>query len=200
MSITGKPTFRKALKVTTCPSTSALEAITMLALAPMSVPLPPKHAPKTSAHARGSIESPSTCSTICIITGTIVAVNGMLSTNDEKSAATQMMRQIAANCRDSTGTSFTTWLREVAMERSRPSSPSASMNTKSAAKKSKVSHSTSLRASWHLFLSNATSSHTAPMIATHAGSRCVNDCKKKEKTTQVRTVPHLTSRGLLVIG
>ena len=53
----------------------------MLAEAPIKVPLPPKQAPKARAQARGRIEIPSTFSTICIITGTIVAVKGMLSTN-----------------------------------------------------------------------------------------------------------------------
>ena len=60
---------------------ATLEAMTMLAEAPIKVPLPPKQAPKARAQARGRIETPSTFSTICNITGTMVAVKGMLSTN-----------------------------------------------------------------------------------------------------------------------
>lgn len=66
---------------TGCQRVATLEAMTMLADAPIKVPLPPKQAPKARAHASGRMEMPSTASTICIITGTMVAVKGMLSTN-----------------------------------------------------------------------------------------------------------------------
>jgi len=42
-------TLKKSTKEMCQPSVSALEAITILAEAPIKVPLPPKHAPKASA-------------------------------------------------------------------------------------------------------------------------------------------------------
>lgn len=45
-------TLKKSMKEMCQPSVSALEAITMLAEAPIKVPLPPKQAPKASALCR----------------------------------------------------------------------------------------------------------------------------------------------------
>ena len=62
----GSCTLKKSMKEMWKPSTSAFEAMTMLAEAPIKVPLPPKHAPKASAHASGSMFSPGTSATICV--------------------------------------------------------------------------------------------------------------------------------------
>mmetsp|Transcript_159 Transcript_159/g.417 ORF Transcript_159/g.417 Transcript_159/m.417 type:complete len:211 (+) Transcript_159:289-921(+) len=182
------------------PSTSALDAMTMLALAPISVPLPPKHAPNASAHASGSMLSPSTCSTIWTMTGTMVAVKGMLSTKAEKMAEDQQMRKMENAWRPPGAIPDTMPERVLAMKRRRPSSPTPSTTTKRAAKKSSVSHSTACSASWQWCMSNATSSHTAPMIDTQAGSRWVMGWRKKEQMTQPSTTPHLIRRPRSVIG
>ena len=64
MKRTGMPTLKKSTNEMWWPSTSAFDAMTMLAEAPIRVPLPPKQAPNASAQARGSIEILGTCSTI----------------------------------------------------------------------------------------------------------------------------------------
>mmetsp|Transcript_27974 Transcript_27974/g.54630 ORF Transcript_27974/g.54630 Transcript_27974/m.54630 type:complete len:208 (+) Transcript_27974:664-1287(+) len=182
------------------PSTSALDAMTMLAEAPMRVPLPPKHAPKASAQARGSIEMPGTCSTSWSMMGTMVAVKGMLSTKAEKIAEDHTISTIAKIWRDARSAAPTMPDSVLAMKRSKPSSPTPSTTTKRAAKKRSVSHSTPSRASWQWCMSKATRSHTAPMMATQAGSRCVTGCRKKDAITQLSTTPHLMRRARLVMG
>mmetsp|Transcript_36916 Transcript_36916/g.75676 ORF Transcript_36916/g.75676 Transcript_36916/m.75676 type:complete len:229 (-) Transcript_36916:117-803(-) len=198
--MTGKPTLKKSMKEMWCPSTSAFDAITMLAEAPMRVPLPPKQAPKASAQASGSMLMPTTLATIFCMTGTMVAVKGMLSTKAEKMALDQQMRKMEKAWRPPGDTSDTMLDSVLAMKRSSPNSPTPSTTTNRAAKKSSVSHSTACSASWQWCMSNATSSHTAPMIATHAGSRCVTGCRKKEAITQPNTTPHLISSPRSVIG
>mmetsp|Transcript_8160 Transcript_8160/g.19006 ORF Transcript_8160/g.19006 Transcript_8160/m.19006 type:complete len:220 (-) Transcript_8160:1886-2545(-) len=200
MSIAGKPILMKEMKVTGKPSTSALDAMTMLAEAPMRVPLPPKHAPKARAQARGSMEMPATCSTICCMMGTMVAVKGMLSTNAEKMAEAHTIRTMAKTWRDPSSADPTIAERVFAMKRRRPSSPTPSTTTKRAAKKRRVSHSTPRRASWQWCMSKATRSQTAPMMAIQAGSRCVTGCRKKEAMTHPSTTPHLMRRARLVMG
>mmetsp|Transcript_20135 Transcript_20135/g.55820 ORF Transcript_20135/g.55820 Transcript_20135/m.55820 type:complete len:210 (-) Transcript_20135:865-1494(-) len=196
----GNPTFMKSRKEMWWPSDSALPAMTMLALAPMRVPLPPKQAPKASAQASGSIEMPSTECTICSMMGTMVAVKGTLSTKALRIALPHMMRPMARYCRDATGASATSSLSVCAMRRHRPSSPRPSIMTKSAAMKSSVSHSTLWSASWQWCMSKAASSHTAPMMDTHAGSRWVMGLRKKDTITHPSTVPHLMRRARSVMG
>mmetsp|Transcript_25290 Transcript_25290/g.60898 ORF Transcript_25290/g.60898 Transcript_25290/m.60898 type:complete len:231 (-) Transcript_25290:1716-2408(-) len=199
-SITGKPTLKKSTKEMWEPSTSALDAMTMLAEAPMRVPLPPKHAPKARAQARGRMETPSTSATSCWRTGTIVAVKGMLSTKAEKMAEAHTMMTMATICRLSTGTERTISERMLAMARSRPSSPTPSTTTKRAAKKRSVSHSTAISASWQWCMSKAMRSQTAPRIETKAGSTWVTGCRKKHRMTHPSTTPHFTSSPRFVMG
>mmetsp|Transcript_8380 Transcript_8380/g.17974 ORF Transcript_8380/g.17974 Transcript_8380/m.17974 type:complete len:206 (+) Transcript_8380:75-692(+) len=200
MIMAGIPTLKKYTKVMWCPSAAALPAITMLALAPMRVPLPPKQAPKARAHASGSIAMPGTSAASCLRMGTMVAVKGMLSTNALKKALLQRMRPMAKYWREAMGASAIMPPSVDATKRSSPSSPSPSTITNSAAKKSSVSHSTPCRASWQWCMSKATSSQTAPRIATHAGSKCVTGWRKKEEMTHASTAPHLTSSAGSVMG
>ena len=58
--ITGQPILKKELKVIGKPASAEMPAMTMLALLPMSVPMPPKSAPKARDHASASMEIPST--------------------------------------------------------------------------------------------------------------------------------------------
>src|SRR5918997_4518661 len=85
-SVRGKPQSIKRQKVNeVIPSRATSPATTRLAEAPISVKLPPRQAPKESDHHRGSTVAASypRFSASCSITGTIVAVNGMLSTTPE---------------------------------------------------------------------------------------------------------------------
>mmetsp|Transcript_30343 Transcript_30343/g.76324 ORF Transcript_30343/g.76324 Transcript_30343/m.76324 type:complete len:225 (+) Transcript_30343:265-939(+) len=200
MSMVGKPILKKEINVTGKPSTSALDAMTMLADAPIRVPLPPKQAPKARAQARGRMDTPSTSRTSCWRTGTMVAVKGMLSTKAEKMALDQTMRMMAKICLDPRSAAPTMSESVLAMKRRRPSSPTPSTTTKRAAKKRSVSHSTPRRASWQWCMSKAMRSQTAPRMATRAGSTCVTGCRKKQRMTQARTTPHLTRRARLVMG
>mmetsp|Transcript_58688 Transcript_58688/g.138301 ORF Transcript_58688/g.138301 Transcript_58688/m.138301 type:complete len:256 (+) Transcript_58688:617-1384(+) len=174
--------------------------MTMLADAPMRVPLPPKHAPNASAHASGSMLSPTTSATIFCMTGTMVAVKGMLSTKAENMAEAHTIRHSAASCRALISMPPIISLSTFAIARRRPSSPTPSTTTKRAAKKRSVSHSTVISASWQWWRSKMVRSHTAPRIDTHAGSKCVTGWRKKERMTQKRTAPHLTSSTRFVIG
>jgi hypothetical protein len=56
--INGKPILRKRLNVIVCPCFSAKPAAIMPALDPISVPFPPKPAPKAKAHHKGFIAKP----------------------------------------------------------------------------------------------------------------------------------------------
>ena len=74
-NIIGNPTLKKRLNEIGYPASSAIPAVTTFAEAPMIVPLPPRHAPKESAQARGANAKPNSGSdAIPITTGTIVAV------------------------------------------------------------------------------------------------------------------------------
>jgi hypothetical protein len=85
--IKGNPTLNHLLKLIGWPFFSLIPAATTPALDPMSVPLPPKSAPKASAHQRGlTAKAPNTEAIFGLrlsvsIKGIIVAVKGMLSTN-----------------------------------------------------------------------------------------------------------------------
>ena len=73
------------------PSFAARPATITLALAPINVPFPPRHAPKDKLHHRGSkFVMPS--SPISFIIGIMVATNGILSINAEAIALTQRIK------------------------------------------------------------------------------------------------------------
>eukprot|EP00961_Rhodomonas_salina_P267202 3610822-Rhodomonas_salina.1 len=86
--------------------------------------------------------------------------------------------------------------RVLAMKRRRPSSPTPSTTTKSAAKNSSVSHSTACSASWQWCMSNATSSlgtaprepHSPPAEQTLCTLHTAPHC-----TTLHHTAPHCTT-------
>ena len=66
------------------PERSAKPAIIRLALAPTSEPLPPRQAPKASDHHSGTrFSAPPKVGAMDLITGIMVATNGMLSTTAE---------------------------------------------------------------------------------------------------------------------
>ena len=65
---------------------------TTFAEAPISVPLPPRHAPSDSAHHSEETSMPSAC--MDRMSGIMVATNGMLSRKDENSAEPHRMRSI----------------------------------------------------------------------------------------------------------
>lgn len=81
--IKGKAIFIKPLKVITTPFFSESPATMTLAEAPISVPLPPRQAPKDKAHQKGlKFSIPPICPIFCI-SGIIVATKGMLSIKAE---------------------------------------------------------------------------------------------------------------------
>ena len=84
-SIRGNAVFIKDTKPIWTPFFSAMPATMTFAEAPISVPLPPKHAPKDNAHQSGSSsvgEIPPRLPIWCI-RGIMVATKGMLSTKAE---------------------------------------------------------------------------------------------------------------------
>lgn len=78
MSIIGNPNLKNCANVILNPYCSATPTATTLALAPMIVPFPPRHVPKTNAHTRGVRGKPSPPSASWTTTGTNVAVYGIL--------------------------------------------------------------------------------------------------------------------------
>ena len=86
--MTGQPILKNMLKLIGKPASAAMPAVTMFALDPIKVPIPPKSAPKQRAQARPSMLMPGTFSTRRMMTGIIVVVKGMLSTNAEATPAT----------------------------------------------------------------------------------------------------------------
>src|ERR687895_1600428 len=84
-SVIGNPQSRKRQKLNDIPSLPTSPATTRLAEAPIRVKFPPRHAPSESDHHRGSTVAASypRAWANSSITGTMVAVNGMLSTMPE---------------------------------------------------------------------------------------------------------------------
>ena len=80
----GKPRLKNCMKVISCPNFLLISDSTTLADAPMSVPLPPRQAPKDSAHHRAVPSRPSASSVRMM--GIMVATNGMLSRKLEMTA------------------------------------------------------------------------------------------------------------------
>ena len=84
------------------PLRSAMPATVRLAVAPISVPLPPRQAPSDRHHHSGAIcAGPPKAGAMPLITGIITATNGMLSTIAARNADSQRMmtpaeRDIAA--------------------------------------------------------------------------------------------------------
>src|SRR5206468_11888552 len=90
INISGNATFRYSTKRNVVPARSASPATTRLADAPISVPLPPRHAPSDRAHHSGtSAASPPNVGAIALISGIIVATTGMLSMNADRTADAQ---------------------------------------------------------------------------------------------------------------
>src|SRR5215510_16382861 len=78
--IMGKASARKVRKRKGTPARSAMPATVRLALAPISVPLPPRQAPSDRDHQSGiSASGPPKVGAMLLITGIMVATNGMLS-------------------------------------------------------------------------------------------------------------------------
>lgn len=80
--IIGKATIKYLAKEIFSPWIAAILATTTLALAPISVPFPPRHAPNDNAHHNGS-KFVIPIAPISLIIGMRVATNGMLSINAE---------------------------------------------------------------------------------------------------------------------
>lgn len=77
------------------PSLAAIPATITLAEAPINVPLPPKQAPKDSAHHTGIIASlPPKLISMAFKVGIIVATKGILSTMAENRAETPKMVKV----------------------------------------------------------------------------------------------------------
>src|SRR5512147_3182912 len=92
MSISGKAYLVYVRKRNETPLRSAMPATVRLALAPISVPLPPRQAPSDNAHHSGIKPSgPPNVGAIALIIGIIVATNGMLSTIADSAAEAHRM-------------------------------------------------------------------------------------------------------------
>ena len=95
--------------------------------------------------------TPSTFSAICIITGSIVVVKGILSTNALATAETHCTRTIATCERCAIGTISIKDDRADAISLNKPNSAIPSVNTNNPAKNNKLSHSTFSKACSKLF-------------------------------------------------
>src|SRR5215467_10146111 len=97
ISIMGKANFMKVMKRKGMPARSAMPATVRLALAPISVPLPPRQAPSESAHHSGSSPSaPPNVGAMLLMTGIMVATKGMLSMIADNRAEAQRMTSAVA--------------------------------------------------------------------------------------------------------
>src|ERR1043165_3098350 len=86
-SIIGKARAVNFRKLNSTPAFSARPAATRFGLAPTSVPLPPRQAPRASDHQMGkSAWSPPKAGARLLIRGIMVATNGILSTMAERMA------------------------------------------------------------------------------------------------------------------
>ena len=88
--IIGKATIKYLAKEIFSPWIAAILATTTLALAPISVPFPPRHAPNDNAHHNGS-RFVIPIAPISLIIGMRVATNGILSINAEAIALSHKM-------------------------------------------------------------------------------------------------------------
>src|SRR4029453_17655032 len=86
-SIRGKAILMYSTNRKVVPARSDSPATTRFAEAPISVPFPPRQAPSDSAHHKGSnAASPPNADPIALISGIIVATNGILSMNADSTA------------------------------------------------------------------------------------------------------------------
>ncbi len=88
------------MKLNATPLRSAMPATVRLADAPTSVPLPPRQAPSDRHHHSGLILSgPPNVDAMLLISGIIVATNGMLSTIDDRMAeAHRIAKPVVESC------------------------------------------------------------------------------------------------------
>jgi hypothetical protein len=172
------PMRRKYMKPIGWPARADSPAAATLAAAAMSVALPPKQAPRASAHQYAS-SSPPPCSEST--TGIMAAVKGMLSTTAEPSAEAQAMPSSSAVRSPSVSDAMPWATSSIA-----PRSSSAPTSTKRPMKKNSVGHSieASERSSGARLVNSIT---VAPAIATVAGSMCSAWWAKKVRIVATRT-------------
>lgn len=95
-SIIGIDQAINPIKLMGFPFRVAIPATITLADAPISVPFPPKQAPRESAHQTGIIASrPPIASSMDFSIGIMVATNGILSMAAETMADTQIISRLA---------------------------------------------------------------------------------------------------------
>ena len=204
ISIIGNASIMNGRKRIRCPARSAIPATIRFALAPTSEPFPPRHAPSASDHHSGiSPSGPPKLGAIDLISGIIVATNGMLSTTAEATAEIHMMAS-AVTARSPPVVSRT----HPARMASTPacSMPCTTMNRPM--KKKIVTHSTSPNLRWTLsdcasaFLPTfVTSSRSAaPNIAMVAGSSRSGWANRKATITSPSTARDFFSNGTSVIA
>lgn len=152
----GKPTFVNCINDIGYPCFAEISDKTTFALAPINVPLPPRHAPNETAHHNGVT---STCPCMAKIIGSIVATKGMLSKNDEITA------DPTSNTSIRTKTFwFVAFTRACASISITPVCLSAPTITNNPKKKSNVVHSMSCKA-FSTFVPDSKSVIPAPAIA-----------------------------------
>lgn len=88
--VAGTDTLQYSFQLIGCPCLAAIEVPTTLALAPIGVALPPISVPIAKVHDRMDKSTPVVLANV-LITGIIVAANGMLSTKAEAKADTHKM-------------------------------------------------------------------------------------------------------------
>src|SRR5918997_2816927 len=136
-SVSGNPESKKRQNLNDIPSLPTSPATTRLAEAPMRVKFPPRQAPRESDHHNGSTVAASypRAWASSSITGTIVAVKGMLSTIPEAKPLPHITTR-AVTARD-----FDAEARNSATSEIKPVASSVPTITKSPTKNSIVGHS-----------------------------------------------------------
>ena len=132
----GNATFMKPRNEICLPRCAAIDATTTFALAPMSVPLPPRQAPSARLHHIGS-RFVRPIWPMSLMSGISVATNGMLSMNAEAMALIQRISMAVALTLP-----FVIWMASAASILMTPVSTSAPTSTNRPAKKKIASHST----------------------------------------------------------
>ncbi len=138
------------------PCFSAMPTVVTLADAPTTVALPPRHAPRDSAHHSTDVSPPWNVGMSCMMMGMLTATYGMLSMKAERMADTQQMRSAAKMSvpwSPSPNVVRTCWMLQPmpsAMDEIRPVSTAAPTTMKRNTKKLSVGHSMSFSRIWRM--------------------------------------------------
>src|SRR3989338_7086106 len=139
----GKPSFINCKKPILCPLFSHIPAATTFALAPIIVPLPPRHVPNASAQRTGLTGKLVGSSDNFKTTGIMAVAYGILSMKADTIPETQTSKVMATNnLKSPAGTNEIVYDVHVPMKSINPSLVNPSIRMKREPKNKRVVHST----------------------------------------------------------